>query len=571
MGLRKKTFLYSVALAVIMIAFVIGYFVLMLPSLYVDYMMDSNLESAARIQKGYMEERSYDNLTVKNPSSVYTMEIPNAGDDVYIAGKFFKLTITVQDEELRSLLDHARTMMGEAGNMDQLRNISGSWTADGEVILEEKKSEEKDKSGQTGGAQNETDVFDSLGQKDIAQFISQWQDKFKDIFGSQNLISENAPIVVRLEEKEQKGEPVYRGEYAKLHTMAGNTIVYEAGISDGNYSYITYIAMGRTQDAFIITVLPTMTPQMEEITPIVMGSLPMIIAVIFLVVLMASGFFSGKIVNPIIRLASQAESAGMAEHFEQDEFAFLSDSKDEIGVLGRNLHELYGKLRDNYEELEHKNHLLEEENERQEVFLRASSHQLKTPIAAALLLVEGMMNGIGKYKDTKAYLPEVKKQLLSMRKIVEDILYLNYRAENIQREEVAVGTMVQELTGDYAVQTEDKELQVTVVGSGVVFTDREILKKIMDNLLSNAVCYTPQGQQIKIEISSAALCITNYGVMIEEKMLPNVLEPFVSSDGSGKGKGLGLYVADYYSRLMGYKLEIGNIENGVKAVLSFEK
>ena len=135
----------------------------------------------------------------------------------------------------------------------------------------------------------------------------------------------------------------------------------------------------------------------------------------------------------------------MAERFDPDEDAFLTDSKDEIGILGRNLHELYGKLRENYEELEHKNRLLEEENERQEVFLRASSHQLKTPIAAALLLVEGMMNEVGKYKDTKTYLPEVKKQLLSMRKIVEDILYLNYRAENIQQEKVAVEALAQEL------------------------------------------------------------------------------------------------------------------------------
>ena len=54
MGLRKKTFLYSVVLAVIMIAFIIGYFVLMLPSLYVDYVMNSNLESVVEIQRGYM-------------------------------------------------------------------------------------------------------------------------------------------------------------------------------------------------------------------------------------------------------------------------------------------------------------------------------------------------------------------------------------------------------------------------------------------------------------------------------------------------------------------------------------
>ena len=43
-------------------------------------------------------------------------------------------------------------------------------------------------------------------------------------------------------------------------------------------------------------------------------------------------------------------------------------------------------------ELEEKNRELAEENERQEIFLRSSSHQLKTPIAAALLLVDGMLN-----------------------------------------------------------------------------------------------------------------------------------------------------------------------------------
>lgn len=545
MGLRKKTFLYSVVLALIMIVFVIGYFVLMLPSLYVDYVLNSNLESAVEIQKGYMEERSYDNLTVKNPSSVYTLEIPNTGDEVYLAGKFFKATVVIRNEELQSLLNRARQMMGEAGSLEQLENMVDLRTADRE------------------GTDN------GLGQEDFMKFVSQWQAKFKEIFAGQNLISEDYPIEVKLERKDN-GQ-VYSGEYSKLHTMSGDVIVYEGGVSDGNYSYTTYVAMGRTQDALIITVLPTMTPQMEEITPIVMGSLPMIVSVIFLVVLVSSGFFSGRIVNPIIRLANHAESAGIAGHFETDEFAFVSDRKDEIGTLERNLQELYTRLRDSYEELACKNHMLEEENERREVFLRASSHQLKTPIAAALLLMEGMLNEVGKYKDTKTYLPEVKQQLLSMRKIVEDILYLNYHAEDMRQEDVAVEVLAQELVRAYAVQAEDKKLQVIIDGKGIVQTDREMLKKIADNLLSNAVQYTPEQQKIVIEINDTKLCMTNYGVTIDEELLPNVFEPFVSSDGSRKGRGLGLYVAAYYSKLAGYKLKIENIENGVRTELYFEK
>ena len=528
MGLRKKTFLYSIAIAVIMIAFVIGYFVLMLPSLYVDYVMNSNLESVAQVQMGYMEDRIYDHLTVKNPSSVYTLEVPKTGDEVSIAGKFFKASIAIQNEELQKLLDDIRQKTGTADDF-KISDHMDTW-------------------------------------ENTSDWGEEWKSRFKDIFAGQNFLSEDSPVRIKLEAKD--GGQVYTGEYAKLHTISSDVIVYETGVSDGSYGYTTYIAMGQTQDAFIITVMPTMTPQMEEITPIVMGSLPMIAAVIFFVVLISSGFFAGKIVDPIIRLAGYAESAGISGHFEADEFD--SDRKDEIGVLGRNLHELYGKLRENYEELERKNHMLKEENERQEVFLRASSHQLKTPIAAALLLVEGMMNEVGKYQDTKAYLPEVKKQLLSMRKIVEDILYLNYRAENIQQEDVAVEALVEELVRMYALQAEDKKQKITVEGKGIASTDREMLKKIVDNLLSNAVQYTPEQQNIVIMVSNRELCVTNYGVTIDEAILPNVCEPFVSSDGSSKGKGLGLYVAAYYSKLMGYKLDISNITGGVCARLDLE-
>ena len=545
MGLRKKTLLYSVVLASIMIVFVIGYFVVMLPSLYVDYVMNSNLQSAAQIQKGYMEERSYDHLTVKNPSSVFTIEIPNTGNEVYLAGKFYRLTVVVRDEELQSLLDRTRQIMGKVESLEQLENMGDLRTVDRE------------------------DTTDGLGQEDFMEFVSKWQDKLKEIFAGQNLISEDFPIEVKLEQKDN-GQ-VYSGEYSKVHMMSGDIIVYEAGVSGGNYSYTTYVAMGRTQDAFIITVLPTMTPRMEEITPIVMGSLPMIVSVIFLVVLVSSGFFAGRIVNPIIRLANHAESAGIAGHFETDEFAFVSDRKDEIGTLERNLQELYTRLHDSYEELACKNHMLEEENERREVFLRASSHQLKTPIAAALLLVEGMLNEVGKYKDTKTYLPEIKQQLLFMRKLVEDILYLNYHTGNMHKEDVEVEVLAQELVKAYAVQAEDKKLQVIIDGKGIVQTDREMLKKIADNLLSNAVQYTPEQQKIVIEINNTKLCMTNYGVTIDEELLPNVFEPFVSSDGSRKGRGLGLYVAAYYSKLAGYKLKIENIENGVRTELYFEK
>lgn len=536
MGLRKKTFLYSIALAVIMIAFVIGYFILMLPSLYVGYMMDSNLHSVMEIQQSYMENRTYDDLKVRNPSAVFSIVIPDEGDEIYLEGKFFKLTVRVRDEELQRVLDGVRSAMrrGEPQGL-------------GDMVQQ----------GKTG-----------QGNIDFSKLEKLWNNGLKEKFTGQSMISAEYPIEAEMERHPASGL-VYQGEYYKVHPAAENIVVCESGVSDGDYSYTSYLAMGWAEDAFIMTVMPTMTPRMEEITPVVRGSLPMIIAVIFLAVLISSGFFSGKIVNPIIRLADSAESAAIAGNVETD--GFMLDSNDEIGILGRKLHELYHKLRKNYEELERKNRILEEENERQEVFLRASSHQLKTPVAAALLLVEGMMNEVGKYKDTKTYLPEVKRQLLSMRKIIEDILYLNHCADRMQTENVDLQVLVQELVKSYLIQAESRGISIDTEGAGTVAADREMLRIIVDNLLSNAVQYTPDQQRILVSVDDEKIVVTNYGAMIDRKLLSNIFEPFVSSDMSRKGKGLGLYMASYYCRRMGYRIEIDNIESGVQARVVFRK
>ena len=520
MGLSRKTFLYSSLLAVVMVAFVTGYFVFMLPSLYVNYVMERNLRSAEEIHKGYMSDRSYDRLAVTNPSATFSVEIPKEGDEIYAAGKFFRVTVQVQDRELVELLQEFRSLLGkleEAGGMEQ-------------------------------------EELEAFSQEHISEL---WTETLKNKFVGEGMFPENYPVKVFFEGRENSGG--YREEYIKIHSLSGQVTVCEAGVSDGSFGYTTYVALGQTQDAFIITVLSAMTPRMEEIAPVVTESLPMIVAVVFFLVLMASRFFAGKIVQPIIRLAGQAGNIRLTGSCEMVSGA---DRGDEIGELAAALDELYLRLRDSYRELQEKNQMLEEEGERQEIFLRASSHQLKTPVAAALLLVDGMINEVGKYKNTKEYLPEVKKQLQSIRRLVDDILYLNDQAGNVQPEPVALEALAGEILKAYEVQIENKRLRVAMAGQRMAFTDREMMWKIIDNLISNAVAYTPEGERIEIRIGEDGLCVQNYGVTIEEKLLPGIFKPFVSSTGQ-KGKGLGLYVAAYYGRLLGGTLQAENMENSV--------
>lgn len=522
MKLSRKTFLYSISISTLLVGMIVIYFVAMLPSLYVDYMKKQYLRSVVEVEKGYMEKRSYEGLTVQNPTGSATVEIPLQGDRFYAAGKAFRFTFTVKNEKIKLVLDEIRSCFRNAEKPDR-------------------------------------EAFESI----------QWG-LLKDVAAESEVLNDNAPFEIVMDFSEDHQAMKDNGS-GRIYMKEQGIIVFEANAEDGDNRYTTYIAFGKTDDALVFSFLPIMTPQMKEIKPIVLGSVPMMAAVLFLIVLICSRYFSGKIVNPVIRLANYAEEVKQAGNLEIAPVEIRE--QDEIGELGRTLNELYRKLRENYEELEEKNIRLRKENQRQEVFLRASSHQLKTPVTAALLLVEGMIQEVGKYKDTKKYLPQVKEQLLSMRKIVEDILYLNHCTGSLQPESVELGSLMDEIAAAYKIQMKEKQLRYSRAGVEItVECDRNLLKKMMDNLVSNAVAYTDRGGSISVEIRKNAVYVRNSRAHIAEELLPHIYDPFVSGNGGQKGKGLGLYISAYYAEVLGWNLKIRNEErNGQKGVLAEAK
>lgn len=516
MKLSRKTFIYSTIISIIIVSLIIGYFILMLPSLYVDYMEDRNLNSVTGLQKGVMKYGSYDKLEVNNPTSTITLKIPDSGNTFYILNKFFQTSVEIRDKDFEDILDKVRYY---SNHRDEMKNFH---------------------------------------MKDIDL------KKLKKKLTSDQTLKDNFPLKFTFRKMEYKN--TYQQVSSRMHLMNSNLAVYEANVTDGQNYYTSYAALGIMDHTIYITFVPTMTPRIEEIKPVILQSMPMILAVALLLILISSQVFSRFIVNPIIRLAQHAQYMRDCESLKLEPLKL--SGHDEISVLADSLNKLYGRIQENYRELEIKNQYLAEENLRQEVFLRASSHQLKTPVTAALLLVDGMMNEIGKYKDTKVYLPQVKKQLQSMQKIVEDILYLNHCSEHLQLDHHLLSQIMEDCLASYHVQIEKKALQIITKGYiPEIITDRELMGKILDNLLSNAVNYSPEHGKIEIIYEENKLYIQNYGVTIEEELLPHVFEAFVTSNNSTKGHGLGLYIVSYYAKLLGCQVKLINIDNGVSAQL----
>ncbi len=529
MKLIHKNFLYTAIVTSILTILVLGYFVFMLPSLYVDYMSNENYYSIVEQHKGYLKDGSYDNLKIKNPSCM-TIDIPFAEASLTVTGKNFQTTITPTTDDMKLLLSDIKSYT--KAKMNALK-----------------------------------DTDQSIDKKAITAEFKEKLKEWKAAFMEQASFLDELPFAFKTQAN-TAAEQFYWGESTTIHYLSDDTMIIEAGVKDGENRYSNYVGLTFNNDRIVISYLPTMTPQMNEITPIVIHSLPMLLAVILLFALVVSYLYSKGIVDPIIRLVKHTEAVKRSGVIANA--ALPAKGEDEIAVLTQILNELYAELDHNYKALENKNNELKEKNKRQEVFLRSSSHQLKTPIAAALLLVDGMINQIGKYRDVKAYLPEVKKQLLSMRKIVEDILYLSRCEESITLETVNLNILVARQLSCYQITLAEGNYHlVTHYSEGSeVTTDSNLLLKILDNLISNAIVHSKEGATITVSTKPNQIEIHNSDAHIEEDLMPNIFEPFVS--GTGKGHGLGLYIVAYYANILGAKISICNVVDGVLTKVTFD-
>lgn len=544
--LGERNLFYSMVLAGCMLTFLVGYFVYMLPSLYVDYTMEQNLQSIKAQHKMYVQSASYADVQVKNPTACFSIKIPDTEDSIYLATKFFSVKIDVEDPKIRELFAEFRSLL---------------------KVYD-----------QNSGEINIYDT-DNFGER-FAEKAEEWGGTLGGTF--QSMISEMACLPFQIQVLEQQSmENEYHNEYRKVHRVTDELIIFEMGVEDRSSRYINYMAVQRTEGSLILTFLPVVTPDMNEIRPIVFQSLPMLGAVIFLLVLLFSQIYSKGIVSPIVRLVQHTEQMKNSRGFPQipmdkDLSDVLSSRKDEIGTLAMTIDALYQTIRTKYEELEEKNHALAEENKRQEVLLRASSHQLKTPISAALLLVDGMKNKIGRYQDTQTYLPKVKEQLLSMKKMVEDILYLNHCGETVDIQRIELRKILQTKLEEYRIAIADRQLEVRVEGlaSVVIDTDETLFAQILDNIFSNVVNYTPPKECVQMMLTEQKLWIKNTGIQIDVDILPHIFEPFVSgnhekTDSGIDSHGLGLYIAAYYARKLGMRIDISNQEDGVVTVIHY--
>ena len=291
-----------------------------------------------------------------------------------------------------------------------------------------------------------------------------------------------------------------------------------------------------------------------------------------LVALLFSYVYSRFVTRPIRQMAAVTTTM---QRLEKDAH-YPVNSRDEIGVLGRNINELYQNLWQTIRSLEHENKRITQLEKEKIAFLRAASHELKTPLAALRIMLENMQLNIGEYKNRDQYLAESVAQVDRLAAMVNDVLRSGSIAEQAlhQEKRLRIDKLIAEVVDDYTLLAKTRGMTFEVNAEPTTIrANRDMMRHVISNLISNAVRHGDGGSVIKITCDQRELAIENACKPLTKQQLQHVFDPFYrSSDGTKQhadSSGIGLYTVKMLLDTKGLDYDFTPHGRGMRFVVSF--
>ncbi len=295
---------------------------------------------------------------------------------------------------------------------------------------------------------------------------------------------------------------------------------------------------------------------MKFITEAIRKALPISLICSLLISVICSLLFSKAIADPIKKISLSTEKMMKLNSAANCDIY----TNDEIGILAQNVNKLYSDLLSTIESLEYEKNAVRDMEHSKVDFLRAASHELKTPVTALNAILENIILGVGKYRDYDMYLPKCKEISDNLSKMIHDILETSkINANNEKSESFNITDILKELCEPY---------KLIAAAHGIAFSVNlscqfnvclpiNQFKKALSNIIANAVQYTEAGGSVSVYAEDRNIIIENECAVIPKKETEHLFEPFYrrefSRDKKTGGNGLGLYIVKTIFNAMNIK------------------
>jgi two-component system sensor kinase FixL len=206
------------------------------------------------------------------------------------------------------------------------------------------------------------------------------------------------------------------------------------------------------------------------------------------------------------------------------------------------------------------------EQKRYDTFLSMASHDLRTPLASIQIIAQMFVRNLDRpYPTTQQQreqatqiareaLGEMTSQISRLNRLIEDLLDVSRTTAghlSLTLSSFAIGEIVQEAVLSMENTVNTHTFRVRGDESQFVYADRDRIRQVIANFLSNAVKYSPGAQKVDIAISSTVdsviVSVHDDGIGIAKEQQPRLFRRYyrLTDDEHKKygGLGIGLYIA----------------------------
>lgn len=195
------------------------------------------------------------------------------------------------------------------------------------------------------------------------------------------------------------------------------------------------------------------------------------------------------------------------------------------------------------------------------VFFANISHELRTPLTLIADPVEMLLEDTGIKGKSRELLKMVQRNALALQQLVSNILDFRKIQNGKMELKLYRFDIVKTLTmwvGDFQLTAERKQIRLhldvdDLKGSHEMIADQEKISRIVFNLLSNALKYTPAGGEIfvslKDEGANLRLDVKDTGKGISQDEADKIFERFFQAKGAASGTGIGLALVKSFVEL----------------------
>ncbi len=290
-----------------------------------------------------------------------------------------------------------------------------------------------------------------------------------------------------------------------------------------------------------------------------------VFAVVLAITVLLSIYLAGTIARPVRRLAAAAEMVRQG-HGRRVAIPDFTRRRDEIGHLSHALRDMTAAL---YERLD-----------AIEAFAADVVHEIRNPLSSLRSAVE-TLEKVGDDARRSQLTAVVKDDVARLDRLISEISRASRLDAELSRTEFApvdIGALLSALVvvHDAAGKSGGVRLETEIAEDGLVVSGiEERLAQVVDNLVSNAISFSPAGERVRLrgyrDGDSVCIAVEDDGPGIPESALDSIFERFYTErpreEGAGTHSGLGLSIARRIADAHGGAITVENRRGADERVL----